>query len=266
RVPKPPALDIVKASMGIKTEGYLHQLHYFYPKEGGIQSLIERLAAAKAGPITTAFRVGGVTREGGQWKVTNGSESRIFDRIVSTMPVFDLIRAMDRVPKEVQEALSRLKYNSMIVVMLGLDTDRLPDYTAMYFPGKETPYHRVCFMSSFSPANAPKGKSSIVAEITAGQNDATRDLEDEELINIVTDSLDKEKIINKHSVVYRKACRIKHAYVIYDLEYKKNLSVVKNFIASSGIELLGRFAEFEYINMDEVINRSMKLAQRLNAS
>jgi len=39
RVPKPPAADIMKSALGIETEGYVHQLYFHYPKEGGFQTL-----------------------------------------------------------------------------------------------------------------------------------------------------------------------------------------------------------------------------------
>ncbi len=39
RIPKPPAKDIIKSALGIETEGYTHQLHFYYPKTGGFQTL-----------------------------------------------------------------------------------------------------------------------------------------------------------------------------------------------------------------------------------
>lgn len=53
-------------------------------------------------------------------------------------------------------------------------------------------------------------------------------------------------------------------YVIHDLNHKRNMNIIKKFFASVGIELLGRFAEFEYTNMDETINRSIGMAKKLN--
>ena len=40
RIPKPPPEDIIKSAQGVSTEGYVHQLNFFYPKSGGIQSLV----------------------------------------------------------------------------------------------------------------------------------------------------------------------------------------------------------------------------------
>ena len=39
RIPRPPKEDILKSAKRKKTEGYKHQLFFYYPK-GGIQSLL----------------------------------------------------------------------------------------------------------------------------------------------------------------------------------------------------------------------------------
>ena len=39
RIPRPPLEDIVKSAVGIETEGYTHQLHFWYPAHGGIEQL-----------------------------------------------------------------------------------------------------------------------------------------------------------------------------------------------------------------------------------
>ncbi len=40
RVPKPPLEDVIKSAIGIETEGYTHQLSFYYNERGGIQALI----------------------------------------------------------------------------------------------------------------------------------------------------------------------------------------------------------------------------------
>src|SRR4030067_402193 len=58
RGPDPPLEDIVKSSIGIPTEGYTHQLHFLYPREGGgealVRGLLPRVARGRA-----SFRGGG---------------------------------------------------------------------------------------------------------------------------------------------------------------------------------------------------------------
>ena len=74
----------------------------------------------------------------------------------------------------------------------------------------------------------------------------------------------KIEIIYKKDVCYSKVIRTKYAYVIYDLNYQKNITILKDYIKSLGIFLCGRFAEFEYLNMDDCVDRGLKLASELN--
>ena len=43
------------------------------------------------------------------------------------------------------------------------------------------------------------------------------------------------------------------AYVVYDTEYQKNIAIIRDYCRSLGIALVGRFAQFEYLNMDGCI-------------
>jgi protoporphyrinogen oxidase len=99
RIPNPPAADIVKSSLGIETEGYTHQLYFYYPKRRGIQALIESLEKRAIGNKISGFKVKKVQKEGKSWVVSDGKEKRVYDKVISTMPIQALIKAMDA-PKE----------------------------------------------------------------------------------------------------------------------------------------------------------------------
>ncbi|HPS20092.1 MAG TPA: FAD-dependent oxidoreductase [Candidatus Omnitrophota bacterium] len=264
RVPKPPAEDIIRSSMGVETEGYVHQLNYIYPKRGGIQALTDSLFMAKKDAIITEFKVEKILRNGKKWVVCSGKEEREYDELISTIPVFDLIKALGDMPVKVATALKRLRYNSVIVGMLGLDTDKMPDHTAVYCPAKDLPYHRVCYMSNFSPKNAPPGAFSMITEMTCKHGGTVWKTADKQLIREITGTLHREQMINKKHLVFGKIFRMKYGYIIYDKNYFKNMAVIKEYIKRKGIHITGRFAEFEYINMDEAIRRAEVLADRIN--
>ena len=82
-------------------------------------------------------------------------------------------------------------------------------------------------------------------------------MQDEELIRHVIASLAKAKIIDPADVVYSSIARQRYAYVVYDLEYQKNIGVVRGFCEEAGIPLIGRFAKFEYLNMDGCIRDAL---------
>jgi len=253
RIPNPPLEDIIKSSLGIETEGYIHQLYFYYPRVGGIQALIRSLEEKIASKhIITNFEVKKIKKEDGKWIISNGKKERIYDKIFSTIPIHDLTKAMNA-QKEIREAVKNLKYNSLITVMIGLNVPKINDLTWLYIPDKNILTHRVSFPSNFSPCVAPKGKSSILAEITCNEGDQLWRMKDEDLIETIKNNLHELKIINKKDICFSKVKRVRYAYIIYDLQYYDNIKIVKKFIRERGIELIGRFAEFEYLNMDMCI-------------
>ncbi len=65
-------------------------------------------------------------------------------------------------------------------------------------------------------------------------------------------------------VCYGRVLRTKYGYVVQDDNYRRHLKQAKAYFAGIGIQLCGRVAEFEYINMDVCIERACKLAKSLN--
>ena len=252
RVPNPPVEDIVKSSLGIATEGYTHQSSFYYPLSGGIEAVIEALKRKVSGNVVAGFEVKSVRKEGSSWVVSNGKEERLYNDIVSTMPIQDLIAAMDA-PKAVRKAVDDLEYNSLVSIMLGLDTPKINDLSWLYIPDKTSLPHRVSFPSNYSPNVAPEGKSAVLAEVTCKQGSETWKMSEHEITERVVEDLERLKIIDKGKVCFARAKRSKYAYVITDMGYDENLAAVKGYVKKAGIDLLGRFSEYQYLNMDACV-------------
>lgn len=257
RIPRPPVEDIIRSAIGIETEGYTHQSVFTYPVTGGIESLVKSIAEPIEDCIITDFCVSSVTKKDGKFVIsgTNGGEI-IADRCISTIALQTLLPCLENVPDKVKAACNELKYNSIICVGLGIKGE-IPDYSWLYIPQKELGYfNRVSFPSNYSNKVSPDGHSSILVEITYNEGDEISQLGDEEIISHVTDGLVKMGLIqNSEDIVYDTVERQKFAYVVYDLDYMKNIEVVRSFCNERDITLLGRFAEFEYLNMDGCIRR-----------
>jgi protoporphyrinogen oxidase len=64
-------------------------------------------------------------------------------------------------------------------------------------------------------------------------------------------------ICKKEQVIFTSIERKPFAYVVYDLGYLRNIALVKEYCLSIGIPLVGRFSQFEYLNMDGCIRSVM---------
>lgn len=265
RIPNPPAEDIIKSSIGFKTEGYLHQLYYYYPLKGGYQALSR--AWEKKENIAYNFEVKNIIKTSkNTFRVSNGNIIKEYDRLISTMPIHELIKIINiPIPQGIRDAIKQLIVNPMFIISLGLKGEDRNKYTALYFPEKEFLVNRVSFPKTFSPHNAPDGHYSIQAEITCRKNSVIWKKSNHEIANHVVDGLLKRGIIpNKKMVVYKNVRRAEYAYVVYDLLYEKNTKIIRDWFKKQGIYLVGRFSFFEYINVDGVIIRSKEIAEEIN--
>jgi protoporphyrinogen oxidase len=161
--------------------------------------------------------------------------------------------------------MDALRYNALRVVFLAVNNESLMDKSAVYIPDPSVHPHRVCYMGFFSPHMVRPGTSSLVAELTTRPGDAVDRLPDQELIDLVTTDLHRVSILARKDLIVADTRRMEYGYPVYDRGYSKNVETVRGFFSSLGIDLLGRFAEFDYINSDECIRRALVLAERLNA-
>lgn len=265
RIPQPPLEDVIKSSLGIQTEGYTHQLFFYYPSRGGIQSLVKSLERALGNRITRGFDVKRVERDRRKWIVSDGAVEKEFDQIMSTIPIMELVDAYRDAYKEVKQAARGLKYNSLVTVLLGYDIKKMNDFNWLYFPREEEGlFNKVSFPFNDSPHVTPKGKSSAIVEITCNPHDKIWKMKDEKLVKHAVDKLDEHNVAKKKRLCFSKVRRLKHAYVINDLNYKRNTEVLRNFFAEEGIVLCGRFSEFKYLNMDATVKSAIEKAKQVN--
>jgi len=143
-----------------------------------------------------------------------------------------------------------------------LNGDDLDKFTAIYFADKEFLVNRVSYPCTFSEKNAPKNHYSIQAEITYSPQSEIADMSDESIIQHVLDGLKERSLINGE-VILVDLKRVSESYVVYDVGYEHYADIIRDYFAQNGIDLLGRFSYFEYINIDMAVARSVETYQRI---
>jgi len=265
RIPRPPVEDVVKSALGISTEGYTHQLNFRYPIHGGVEAMVKAFAADDAQIVCNA-RVRAIHKDGAAWNVDDGRQTRQYDHIVLTFPIHEAIKCFSDVPDQVREAVANLRYTAIRIALIAVNNESLMQKSAIYIPDPDVLPHRVCYMGYFSPNMVRPGTSSLIAEVTMPPGSDMDLMADEAILQRIVDDLDRIKIIRKSDVIVTDIKRFEYAYPVYDLAYAKNRKILHDYFDSIGIDLLGRFAEFDYINSDECIRRAMALAERLNTA
>jgi protoporphyrinogen oxidase len=257
RVPDAPVDDVLRSSIGIRTEGYTHQALFFYPRQGGFQAITDGLAAALLPRIRLNTPACDVERRGEGWRV----DGEDFDAVVSTISLThlpDVVRAM---PADVAAACRGLEYNGIVCVLLGLERPSHPDLSWVYLPhAHQGPTNRVTYMSNYAPGMAPPGRSSLLCEVTLRGGERAPGVE---LERSIVDGLVAAGLIRRDEVLLHDRTETAQAYVVFDHGYAARRAAIFAWLDAQGLLALGRFGRFEYDNSDQCVIKSRGLAERL---
>ena len=268
RIPKPPKEDILRSANGETIDGYLHQLYFTYPKQGGTEALIKAFISKLNNKVKihTNNKVLKAKKQGDKFIVTTSEKEYICDKIVSTMPAneFCHIYEDNNKPQEILDIANNLRYNSIAICIVNVSKDYAGDNYAFMVADKNVKFHRISKLDFMGEHYHKDGTATYMAEITYRKNDLNDKASDEELTQKVIEGLETIGFIDsKDDVNFTDLKRFEYAYVIYDLKHRQNMDAIKEYFASQGIYLNGRFGSFEYLNMDAIIKQSKNLAENI---
>jgi protoporphyrinogen oxidase len=129
-------------------------------------------------------------------------------------------------------------------------------------PEKDIIFHRISKMDFLGDAYKSDSATYMV-EVTFRENDYTDQLPETELKSRIADGMVRIGFAKDPSdVSFINITKHKYAYVIYDLKHKDNMTAIRQFYSSEGIDLNGRFGNFEYWNMDKVLREAKNMAEK----
>lgn len=266
RIPKPPKEDILRSAKGETIDGYLHQLYFTYPKCGGTEAFINSLAAKLEDKvrIVTDAAVSSVTKSPDDFTVETSKGSYSANRLISTIPA-DLFASMYRpsAPEQVNLAANSLRHNSIIITIANVSIDKAGDNFAFMIADKSVIFHRLSKVDFLGDAYHLPNSATYMIEITYRKNDLIDQSSDEDIRGQVIEGLKRIEFIRDSSDVnFIELKRFEYAYVIYDLEHRRNMDMIIKHFNHEGVDLLGRFGSFEYLNMDAVIEQALRFSEQ----
>lgn len=257
RVPRAPVEDVVKGALGIQTEGYLHQSTFNYPKQGGIQTFVDAIAAPIKHRIRVNTPVVSVSKKGTQWLINGLS----FDRVVSTIPLNEFCDLYDNTPADVREKSRQLRHISLLTVLICLKKETLPPYSWIYLPlSEQGEANRLTYFTNYSPALAPPCCTSVLCEATYPGNNGSS-VNDAQVTAIVNDLIRGGLIEKESDIISVHHERNKYAYILPDLTMASNCEYILKKLSEPSLDFVGRFGSFRYYNMDQVIKQVVELVE-----
>lgn len=260
RVPRLSMDDLLEGALHDNPRLFGFNTEFWYPIHGGIEGL----------PVSFLTRVKNIQLKREARKVylrkkciefSNGTRV-YYEKLISTLPLPQIIKLIDEAPPEVTRASQELMHNSVYCVNLGVLREKISRYHYIYFYEPDFVFHRISFPMNLSTHTTPEGHSSVTTEISYSEHKRIRK---ENIVERVIEDLIKAKILFPDDrVVVADVADIKCAYVIYDLHHRKNVKAVHDFLRRHHIFPCGRFGEWEYFNMDHSIASGMRTAEEIN--
>lgn len=225
---------------------------FFYPKTGGIETLVQSIVQKLQTKILTDFTATKIDTQTKTVHFANGQSTK-FDLLFSTAPLPEILNSLtNNSGSNLSLAASKLRCNQVINFNLGLNVPKISKKHWIYFPEKKMPLYRLGFWHNFTESMAPKEHSSCYGEvsvvtgkktttqITALENDAIK-----KTLNFLK--------IKASNVIEQKTLHLNYAYVTYDAWREKNLSKLHSQLQSMSIYSIGRFGEWKYSSMQEAV-------------
>jgi UDP-galactopyranose mutase len=234
-----------------------------YPANGGFGEIF-RAMARHAGPIAFGQAVTEIdparrtarTAAGDVWP---------WRRLVSTMPLPQLLRVVRSCPSELLAAADRLEFVSLKILMI-LVGRRIGDQPhRVYIADPEIPPHKVAFNHASSPSLRAAPVHAITCEIAYSPQKPLKP--EPALENASIDWLVAAGLISgAGDVVETRFVDVRYGYPIPTPERAEIISRTRAWLGGHGIFSIGRFGGWNYANSDACILEGARLAAALRAA
>lgn len=232
KLPMPTVEEMFLANMShVEEKTFVHS-SFYYEKEGGSQFIADTLAkdvTVVYGADIDDLAVGG------------------YDKVVFCGNIKDLPRMAKSIDLgSYGDEIEKLEYHGTTAVFCEFDKN---PYSWFYQPSKTHQSHRFICTGNFSPTNNAPGKMSGTVEFT-----------DEIGIREIKAQLERMP----YHPQYLTHRYHKYTYPIQHKNTRAMIQGVKDLLAAHDVYLCGRFAEWEYFNMDAAMASAMKVCEELH--
>ena len=240
KLPMPTVEEIIAANFSRAEERQFVHSSFFYPLKGGSQFIAERLAEGLN--ICYNSRVERIERTAEGWFV----EGQMFDAVIFCGNLKQIPSLIAGVPMDAYaEGIAALEAHGTTAVFCEIEKN---PHSWIYLPDVRHESHRIISTGNFSATNNAPERFTATIEFT--------------------DSITREEIEDNLKRIPYNPRYLAHHYEPYTYPVqaagtRSLVAHVKQHLEAEKCYLLGRFAEWEYYNMDVAIGAALDLAARV---
>lgn len=242
KLPMPTVEEMIYNNINhVKEQSFVHS-SFYYPLKGGSQFLANRLSEGLSIRYNTP--VHHIGYDGKYWNINEET----FDKIIFCGNIKQLPTLLEGEIdiNNYKEPISELEFHGTTSVFCEISPN---NYSWIYLPSCQHESHRIICSGNFSPNNnARRGMMTASIEFT--------------------DFISKEDILDNLNRIPYHPKYLTHHYEQYTYPIQNNstremITALKKNLQKENFYLLGRFAEWEYYNMDVAIGAALDLKKVL---
>jgi protoporphyrinogen oxidase len=184
----------------------------------------------------------------------NGPERFDATHFISSMPIRELIRALDPpAPEEVRQAANRLRYRDFLIVSLIVNRkDVMPD-NWIYIHEPNVRVGRIQNFKNWSPKMVPDpNKTCLGMEYFVFENDDLWSSPDEKLIELAKREIAELRLARPEEIEDGAVVRMPKAYPMYDNGWTRQVEIIRRYLETTlpNLQVVGRNGMHKYNNQD----------------
>jgi len=240
KLPMPTVEEMIYNNFNhIDEKTFVHS-SFWYEKKNGSQFIADRLSEGL--DIRHDSEVKAINRKGSSWEI-NGER---YDIVVFCGNVKDLPSMLSDIELgSFVTEINNLTYHGTTSVLCEVAPN---PYSWVYQPDTSHLSHRIICTGNFSPTNNVDGKMTGIVEFT-----------DEMNVWQIKENLSRMPLCPKYMAHHYSKC----TYPIQDSHTKGLIKSLKSTLQKYELYLTGRFAEWEYYNMDVAMGAAMDLCKTI---
>lgn len=239
---------------------------FAFPRSGGTGEIYRRLANRLASQIRYGSRVVGVDPLA-RWVRTADGTAEVYDALVSTIPIDQLVSALVSCPDTIRGAAAQLRHNGVYMVGVGYQAPLTDERSWLYFPEPDVPFYRVTNFAKYAAAHVPGADTArycafmTESAFTREHGESRTGIEQRVQAGLVATGLAPRTA----PVASVHVEEIEYAYPIPTSGRDGALSVIQPWLSEHGVLSRGRFGAWRYENgnMDHAVKMGVDAARRL---
>ena len=241
KLPMPNFEEILYSNITREGEKKMVHSSFFYPSIGGSQFIVDTLS--KDLNIICNSKITSIEHEKSKWYIHDKKYEKIF--FTGNIKYLPELLGNKFLKSNDTNEINKLKYHGTTTVLCQTKTS---PYSWIYLPDKDIKAHRIINTGNFSPNNNPINLNSCTIEFSE---------------KLDLPEIEKELLKINSNLKYIKHSYNEFTYPIQTSNTRKLVENIKLQLEPLGFFILGRFAEWEYYNMDAIIGKAIDLSKKI---